>query len=193
MASLTKKYILTFQKVRTKLWITYRKGIFLKLEVKGGGINEPTLKQLGKAIALNEEGIEAKTQEYDGRLTYKLIEKVNQSEHGKFMDRYLIFHEQFNLEAKTNPTQKKALNKIIEYLNNQSATKEEAFQVWDYLLTSWNNLSKFYQGQTQLNQIEHFLTNMLTQIKDGRKNTSTSQTITNDSMAKAFFDRYGKK
>lgn len=195
MANLKRKYTITFLNLKTKLEVTYYNNHFKAFEYKAGGISEKLMRAIGTVIPLNESAIKAKLEEHKGKIKIELIKNAKPAtQHTQFLDRYIsFFTERNSISPKINGTEQNALKRIIVYLMKESNSPEEAFEVWEYLFNSWDNLEEFFKKQQLLRNIDSNLTNLLTQIKNGTNNSNGTQAPTSESMATAFLKRYGSQ
>ncbi|MCT4580818.1 MAG: hypothetical protein N4A35_05315 [Flavobacteriales bacterium] len=183
---LTNKYILTFTTAKTQCLVTYYNGQFKRLEYKKGGMSNEFWQHLNKAIPFNEAHISDVEKHFKQRVKFdKILQNSSKSLHNQFMGVYIRFYEKFSngLKPKITNVEGAALKQIISYLNDVSATEDEALVVWKQVFTYWERLDEFYKNQIQLKQINSNLNTILIQIKDGnstRKNQQTANNNAND-------------
>lgn len=166
----TNKYNLSFSTSTTKFVVSYANGIFKRLEYKGGGIYQIQWKHLDKVVPLEEQHIKQVVEHYEGRVIYDRQEAAatNRS-FAEFRAVYWHFFESTNgVPPKFDGVEGNALKNIIAYITNITASPSEALAVWEQLLSNWNKLEEFYQKQTLLRQINSNLSQLLTQIKNGK-------------------------
>ena len=149
--------------------LTYSKGYFKTLEKISGQVKDNQHKwlmnlvpQLEKVILIlemewNEKGITWEKQEKNitGGLLKTMIDEY-----------YSWYKEKFKIVPKINATEMKALKTIMQHLSRMASTEMEIIQVWNSIFHNWENLTTYYQGQTELRQINQNLNIILRAIKN---------------------------
>ena len=189
MASQSKKYSLTFKKLKTKWVVHYFNGQFKKLEYKSGGMKSDLWKTLPKILPLDEHHINIIVEKWNGRVIFEKIEAGTKSDYTLYFNEYYSFFEHtYNITPKITNVEGAALKQIIAYLQKEASTNEEALIIWQQLLGNWNKLDAFYQSQNQLKQINGNLTTILIQIKDGKPSNQARKKADNtaDDIRRSF-------
>lgn len=165
----------TIQSVKSgmKLKVTYRNKRFLKVECVSGTYDQVIIAYLGAILPVYEKDIEIKREEYNGRLVYEKIVKV-QSLYSKFLNEWFLFYEGFkDIKPKFTGADGKQLKEIISYLKSVSADDNEALEVWKTILLKWVDLSEFHKKNTDLKYISSRLNVIIDEIKQSN-NTKVS-------------------
>lgn len=107
------------------------------------------------------------------------IEKGPQFEkYRDFIDVYFTWHKEHSgVDPRMTAAQGRALKEIITYLVSQSKTEDEdgALLAWEYILKNWSRLTKFLQNQVALTQINKNLTEILTQLRNGKDESASKK------------------
>ena len=180
--TLTTKYILSFTKANTQCLVTYYNGQFKRLEYKKGGMSKQFWSNLNKVIPFSEVHIQNVEKKYLQRVKFeKILQGNSKSMHNQFMGVYLGFYDKYSkgLKPKITNIEGAVLKQIIAFLNDISATEDEALSVWKQIFTYWSRLDDFYQSQVQLKQINSNLNTILIQIKNGNSTNKAQKKANN--------------
>jgi hypothetical protein len=96
--------------------------------------------------------------------------KPREDLHWKVISAYDKFvKERTGLPAMIDATQGEAAKKIIKYLTNASASKDEdgCIKGWNYILSNWQKLTDYQQNRLKLSEISSDIIKILDQIKNG--------------------------
>lgn len=180
--SLTRKYEVSFKNHNTVCVATYYNGQFKKLEYKRGGMKAALWKKITVAVPFYEHHISEVVKVYENLFIEKIASEGKGTLYSKFMEVYFSWYHIYSngLKPKITSTEGQALKQTIAYLNDISATEEEALSVWKQIFTYWDRLDEFYQGQIQLRQINSNLNTVLMQIKNGNTKTKQQKTANNN-------------
>ncbi len=91
------------------------------------------------------------------------------------MDHYHNFHiEKVGVKPDINATSGKALKQTIAYITKIVIKQDDdgITSAFKFILDNYPLWDKFYQNQLKLNQIYSNITNIIKNIKDGKKSTS---------------------
>lgn len=174
---MTKHYNLHIIPSNTDVKITYKDGIFKKMEHLRGKLDKEMLKGIGKAIPKQENEIELFKEKFQRYLIYSQIpENKVISIFSQFNSAWFAFFRKENndLDPKFTGADGAALKQIIAYLKKINTGDEAAALAnWNLLLDNWNSLSDFHQKQTDLKYINSKLNVIIREIiKNNGSNTS---------------------
>jgi hypothetical protein len=102
-------------------------------------------------------------------------EKKLPSTYSACMEHYNNFHiQQAGVPPDINALSGKSLKGIINYLTKTVIKQDDdgITAAFKFILDQYPLWDKFYQNQLKLNQIHSNLTNIIKNIKDGKKSTS---------------------
>lgn len=119
-----------------------------------------------------------------GNFVMKKIEKeVKDSEYNDYVEEWFAFYKQrVGVNPKFDGVQGKALKTIIQYL--KSETGENAMVTFQYMLNNWNKLDAFTQSKTNLMYINSHISEILTQLKHGKRGEKQAANLAEKYRAK---------
>lgn len=165
---MTTHYNLHIISVETDLKITYKDGVFKKLEHLKGIFDEAMLKAIGKAIPKHEKDMETFQENFKQYFVYKPFDETKiVSIFSQFNSSWFAFFrkQNNNLDPKFTGTDGTALKQIIAYLKSiNNGDEDAALASWNLLLDNWNSLSEFHQKQTDLKYINSKLNVIIREI-----------------------------
>lgn len=172
-------YIVTIHSCAVVLKLTYKGGLFQKMEVKRGTLEREYIKQIGYIIPPLESLLGEWQHNWGDKVTYKR-EVVNPTNlYTLFLKEWFAFyHKQFGLPPKFTGADGNALKQIITYLSSNSTDEEEALATWQYLLSNWQKMDEFHQRNTDLKYINSQLNKILQNAKRG--NSCAKPTVSDD-------------
>lgn len=174
---MTTHYHIEITLTQALLKVTYRHGVFKKLEHVKGRLGANTLMQVGKIIPRTEADFEAYRAKYDGRVIYTPLVTVK-SLYTQFVDAWHVFYESFyQLPPKFTGVEGKAMKSIIAHLKRLSNNDEnEALAVWKIILQKWHTLDDFHKNNADLKYINSKLNIIINGIKQQNNTAFTSGT-----------------
>lgn len=154
----------------------YRSGRFKRLSHIRGKVAPQQWSKIMAIIPPIEGGIQILKLEYKGRIEYTEVSVRKTSLFTAMMEKYASwYHTSNGIPPKIDGTSGQHLKAIISYLTSQSSTEDECLEVWDMILSGWDNLDEFYRSQMELRHINSNLNIILTTLKHGNSNTKTTR------------------
>lgn len=152
----------------------------------------------GEPVKVTFVQAEEKKEESSGKeeKTAKTANKTREDLHGMIIEIYDKFiKKRTGLPAMIDGEQGNAAKKIIKYLTNVSATKDEegCLKGWNYILDNWSKLTPYQQNRLKLSEITSDIVKVLDQIKNGNKGDGRKTDFSN--IKPVFSDpggNYGK-
>lgn len=165
---MTTHYNLHIISTKTDVKLTYKDGVFKKMEHLRGALDEVQLKAIGQVIPKQEKDTETFQENYKRYVIYSsLSENKVISVFSQFNSAWFAFFrkENHNLDPKFTGADGIALKQIINYLKKINTGDEAAALAnWNLLLDNWNSLSDFHQKQTDLKYINSKLNVIIREI-----------------------------
>lgn len=159
------------------LKVTYKKGLFWKLEkVAGKKFGFDDMMKLGVAIPSEE----IKIAEYQEKFTS--LEYTKEVKEITLYQQYasawhLFYNEYANMPPKFTAIDGRNLKQIINHLTKVGAGEKEGLVLFQQLLGSWRKLEEFHQKNTDLKYINSQLNKLLNEVRKANgSQTSTSGT-----------------
>lgn len=142
-------------------------------------------------------GKERKVKEKKGKESKDIVDRIRDPSESDFIDeekkeepKNLLYQnvlQEYNdfiklktsCPAKIDGQQGNAAKAIISYLKTASNDKTDdgILGAWKYILINWTRLDAFHQGKLKLSEINSNMVNIIGQIKNGTKQTGSSETV----------------
>lgn len=159
--------------------LSYKNGKFQRLERLAGHLPYKQHIHLMNIVPQSEDLISDLNEQYKGRLLYEFVKK-ERSLHTQFITAYCEwYYNRFQIDPIVKPQDAQAVKFIKEALVKLSGTEEEAFAVWEMILTNWDKQDTWYLSQTELTQIKRNLNVILKTLKHGRSTEQTGRQARN--------------
>lgn len=151
------------------LKLTYRRGKFIKLELTGK-LTDIQLKSIGKIIPPKWEDVKQFREEFPEHCHYTPVVK-EKSIYQQYVDAWYNFYEKYKgIPPRFNATEGLHLKQIIRHLEKIEGTEEKALALWKGVLSTWEDLDKFHQNNTDLKYINSRLNVILDNVKRATNN-----------------------
>ena len=156
---------ITSKGANLRLRLKYKDGRFKSLEwLSGQTANQNQYEWLMKFAPQLEAAILILEIEWKGKVKWEKVEK-SESLWGWFIDQYSTWYFKItSLQPRITGTEGKALKSIIQHLNSVCKNENEIKETWTLIFKRWNDLTAFYQSQTELRQINSNLNIILRQL-----------------------------
>lgn len=158
--------------------LTYKDGVFFRLEAKRQDFKENQRDRLMQVIPHLEKGLEINS--YNGVTIERELKE--QSEFTQYLSEYSAKYLQLSggLQHRMNGIEGNALKAIIKHLESISTTPAEAFILWQQILSNWDKIEPFYAKQMELRQINTNINIILRQVKYGGTGKSKTANYADD-------------
>lgn len=156
-------------KTGTILKLTYRRDKFIKLELTGK-LTEMQLRSIGTIIPPKWEMLEKYREQFREHCTYTPVIK-EKSIYQQYVDAWYSFYEKYmKMPPRFNAIDGRHLKQIIAYLKELEGTDEKGLILWKSILSTWEDLDKFHQNNTDLKYINSRLNVILNNVKRATNN-----------------------
>lgn len=154
--------------IDTKVKLTYHNGNFKRFDlVKKGNLAPKHLLNIGRIIPLKEKDITRFILEKDGKVNYTRVEKQS-SLYPQYTAAWFEFYHNFmGIEPSFNKVDGANLKKIMGYLERISGDAAQALQLWQAILSNWEQMDEFHRSNTDIKYIYSQINRILNNVKRG--------------------------